>query len=171
MFEGVAVLEAPLGGSGAVAGGGGGEGRAYSSCSKLETVAAGPALVEQLRRGNQELTLADVLSLAAEGDNASRRAIAEAGRQIGVAVANLCNLLNPERIVIGGQLSEAGDVLLDPLRESISRYAVQAAAETVQVVPAAFGIRAELMGALALALVESQRLLAVDRVASGQGGA
>ena len=137
----------------------------------LETVAAGPALVDGLRRGNQELTLAEVLLQAAEGDNASRRAIAEAGRHIGVAVANLCNLLNPERVVVGGQLSEAGDVLLEPLRESIRRYAVQAAAETVQVVPAAFGVRAEVMGALALALLESNRPLAQAVDASSQGGA
>jgi glucokinase-like ROK family protein len=137
----------------------------------LETVAAGPAVVEALRRGNQQPTLAEILAEAAAGDNASRRAIAEAGRHVGVAVANLCNLLNPQRVVVGGQLSQAGDVLLDPLRESIDRYAVQAAAENVEVVPAAFGVRAEVMGALALALLESERPLARPLVASSQGGA
>jgi predicted NBD/HSP70 family sugar kinase len=137
----------------------------------LETVAAGPVVVEALRRGNQELTLAEILVEAAEGDNASRRAIAEAGRHVGVAVASVCNLLNPERVVVGGQMAEAGDLLLEPLRESISRYAVQAAAETVQVVPAAFGARAEVMGALALALLESERPLAHALDASSQGEA
>jgi glucokinase-like ROK family protein len=137
----------------------------------LETVAAGPAIVEQLRRGNQDLTLAEVLAQAAAGDNAGRRAIAEAGRHVGVAVANLCNLLNPQRVVVGGQLAEAGDILLDPLRESIRRYAVQAAAETVEVAAAAFGPRAEVMGALALVLLESERLLAHGYDASSQGGA
>jgi predicted NBD/HSP70 family sugar kinase len=136
----------------------------------LETVAAGPALIEVLRRGNQELTLAEVVAMALAGESTSRRAVAEAGRHVGVAVANLCNLLNPERVVVGGQLAAAGDVLLDPLRDSIRRYAVQAAAESVDVVPAAFGDRAEVMGALALALLESEQLLA-GRSASSQGGA
>src|SRR5437870_2958746 len=75
-----------------------------------------------------------------------------AGREIGVAVAGLCNLINPERVIIGGLLSRAGDILLQPLRESIRRHAVQAAAERVDVRAASFVERAELLGALALAL-------------------
>lgn len=137
----------------------------------LESVAGAPAILEMLRRGTLEPTLSEVLGQATDGDNASRRALAEAGRHIGVALANLCNLLNPQRVVVGGQLARAGNLLLDPIRESIQRYAVQAAAESVEVVPAAFGDRAELMGAIALALNESERLLATGFDASAQGGA
>ncbi len=49
-------------------------------------------------------------------------------------------------------MSRAGDLLLQPVRDSIRRHAVQAAAERVEVVPAVFIERAELMGSLALAL-------------------
>jgi predicted NBD/HSP70 family sugar kinase/biotin operon repressor len=119
----------------------------------LETVASGPAIIELVGHGTDEaLTLARVIDLAAGGDVRCRRAISDAGRQIGVAVAGLCNLINPERVIVGGLLSRAGEVLLQPLRESISRHAVQAAAEKVEVMQAVFIERAELLGALALAL-------------------
>jgi glucokinase len=58
-------------------------------------------------------------------------------------------------VVIGGVLSRAGDLVLDPIRVSIRRYAVQAASESVEVVPAVFVERAELLGCLALALRSS----------------
>jgi predicted NBD/HSP70 family sugar kinase len=127
----------------------------------LETVASGPAIIGLVGNAyGESLTLAMVIALAAKGDARCRRAISDAAREIGVAVAGLCNLINPERVVVGGLLSRAGDVALDPIRESIRRYAVQAAAERVQVVPAVFVERAELLGSLALALRGSNTVLA-----------
>jgi predicted NBD/HSP70 family sugar kinase len=121
----------------------------------LETVASGPAIVQRLAHGGGgAMSLAEVIERAIGGDWRCARAIADAGREIGVAAAGLCNLLNPERLIIGGALSGAGDLLLDPLRESIARLSVQAAAESVEIVPAAFGDRSELMGCVALALRE-----------------
>ena len=125
----------------------------------LETVASGPAILRLVGNGHAEtLTLAQVIELAVEGDVRCRRAISDAGRQMGVAVAGLCNLINPERVIIGGLLSRSGELLLQPIRESIRRHAVLAAAERVQVVPAAFVERAELLGSLALALSTSEFL-------------
>jgi predicted NBD/HSP70 family sugar kinase len=132
------------------------EGGALCYCGNrgcLETVASGPAIVGLVRSSSAEsLTLADVIDRAASGDVRCRRALSDAGREIGVAVAGLCNLINPERVVVGGLLSRAGELVLGPIRESIRRYAVHAAAECVQVVPAVFVERAELLGAVALAL-------------------
>jgi predicted NBD/HSP70 family sugar kinase len=119
----------------------------------LETVASGPAIIRLVSGEHGEgLTLGDVIELAAQGDLRCRRAISDAGREIGVAVAGLCNLINPERIVVGGLLSRAGDLLMQPIRESIRRYTVLAAAECVDVVPATFIERAELLGSLALTI-------------------
>ena len=118
----------------------------------LETVASGPAILQLVGQGRAEaLTLGRVIELAIEGDVRCRRAISDAGLQIGVAVAGLCNLINPERVIVGGILSRAGDLVLHPIRESIRRHAVLAAAERVVVVPADFVERAELLGSLALA--------------------
>ncbi len=122
----------------------------------LETVASGPSIVRHLStRGGQPVTLPEVITLALNGDWPCRRAVSDAGREIGLAVAGLCNLINPERVIVGGIMSRAGDILLDPLRESIARHSVQAAAETVAVVPAEFVERSELLGTLALAMQHS----------------
>jgi len=119
----------------------------------LETVASGPAIVQLVGRvAGDTLSLSRIVELAVEGDLRCRRAIADAGREIGVAVAGLCNLINPERVIVGGLLSRTGEVLLEPLRESIRRHSVQAAARSVEVCPAVFVERAELLGSVALAL-------------------
>lgn len=128
----------------------------------LETVASGPAILRLVSGDDGEsLALSDVIQLAAQGDLRCRRAISDAGREIGVAVAGLCNLINPERIVVGGLLSRSGDLLLQPIRESIRRYTVLAAAECVDVVPATFVERAELLGALALVIRRSKSTAAI----------
>jgi glucokinase-like ROK family protein len=121
----------------------------------LETYAGAAAIATLLSRSfGEELDPEAVLSRAAEGDPGCRRAIADAGRHIGVAVANLCNLVNPERIVVGGSMGQAGALLLDPLRESVSRRAIPSAGEDVRIVPGELGERAELLGAVALVLQE-----------------
>jgi len=123
----------------------------------LETIASGPAIVQLVGpMAGETLTLARVVDLASAGDLRCRRAVADAGREIGVAVAGLCNLINPERVIVGGLLSRAGEVVLVPMRESIRRHAVQAAAATVDVRTAVFVERAELLGAVALALLSTR---------------
>jgi predicted NBD/HSP70 family sugar kinase len=79
------------------------------------------------------------------------RALTEAGRILGRALADLCNCLNPEAVILGGEIGTAGPPLVAGVRESIDRYAQPAAAEAVQVLAAGLGARSELMGAVALA--------------------
>ncbi|HVP02302.1 MAG TPA: ROK family transcriptional regulator [Solirubrobacteraceae bacterium] len=123
----------------------------------LETVAAEGAILDLLRRTHgDDLTFPRVVELAAGGDAACRRVIADAGHQIGVAVANLCNIFNPSMVVVGGTLSGAGDLLLDPLRDAVSRYAIASAAQDVSVVRGVLGERAEVLGALALVFAEGE---------------
>jgi predicted NBD/HSP70 family sugar kinase/biotin operon repressor len=132
----------------------------------LETVASGPAIIQLVGPlGGKVPTLSQIVDLAAAGELRCHRAIADAGHEIGVAIAGLCNLVNPERVIVGGLLSRTGEVLLHPMRESIRRHAVQAAAETLEVVPAVFVERAELLGSLALALQGSS-----DRLLTANGG-
>ncbi|MFE2376119.1 ROK family protein [Streptomyces sp. NPDC059398] len=100
------------------------------------------------------LTIERVVQLARGGDPGCRRVIADVGRHIGSGVANLCNLLNPTRVVLGGDLAEAGELVLGPIRESVGRYAIPSAARQLSVLPGALGGRAEVLGALALVLSE-----------------
>jgi predicted NBD/HSP70 family sugar kinase len=119
----------------------------------LETYASGSAIAGLLSRSLREaLTLDDVLARAVDGDPGCRRALADAGRHIGASVADLCNLINPERIVVGGSMAIAGDVLLDPLREAVRLRSIPSAADDVRIVPGQLGARAELLGAVALVL-------------------
>jgi predicted NBD/HSP70 family sugar kinase len=85
-------------------------------------------------------------------DPAASRVVAAAGRTLGRVLADICNVLNPEAIIVGGELSIAGEPLLAGIRESLDRYAQPAAAQKVRVGVAALGLRAELMGAVATAL-------------------
>ncbi|MHC8563961.1 ROK family transcriptional regulator [Streptomyces albidoflavus] len=100
------------------------------------------------------LTMEKVVALAKEGDPGCRRVVADVGRHIGSGVASLCNLLNPSRVVLGGDLAEAGELVLGPIRTSVGRYAIPSAARQLELVPGSLGGRAEVLGALALALRE-----------------
>jgi predicted NBD/HSP70 family sugar kinase len=124
----------------------------------LETFVRASVLLEMLRNSHGHLSLRDVIRRARDGDAGCRRVIADAGRHIGVAVASLCNLLNPERIVVGGGLALAGDLLLDPMRDVVQRFAISTAAATVTIVQGQLGSRAQVLGAIALALQETDVL-------------
>src|SRR5215213_5985474 len=121
----------------------------------LETAASTGALLEMLRRSHGELTVAEMLRLAREGDLGCRRVISDAGRVVGSAAAFVFNMLNPQRLVVGGDLAEAGDLLLDGVRSSLRLSALPAAAEHAPVVAGVLGERAQVLGALALAIGEA----------------
>jgi len=89
---------------------------------------------------------------AATNQFAAARVFGAAGRTLGCVLANMCNVLNPEAIIVGGELSIAGEALLAGIRESLGRYAQPAASQEVRIEVAALGLRAELMGAIATAL-------------------
>lgn len=121
----------------------------------LETFTAAPYVLPLLRPSHgPDLTLEGMVRLAREGDLGCRRIVADIGRHVGSGVANLCNLLNPRRVIIGGDLAEAGELLLAPIRESVGRYAIPSTARQVSIISGALGARAEVLGALALALGE-----------------
>jgi predicted NBD/HSP70 family sugar kinase len=135
----------------------------------LETYAGAPAIVELLRRSlGEELTIEDVLERAVDGDAACRRAIADAGRHIGTALSNLCNVFNPQRIVVGGSIRAAGDVLLAPMRDAVRLHVIRTAAEDVEIVPGQLGDRAELLGAVAVVLHEAAPLDLSDHQSKAQ---
>jgi predicted NBD/HSP70 family sugar kinase len=125
----------------------------------LETAASSGALIELLRRSHGELTVAEMLQLAHDGDLGCRRVIADAGRVVGSAAAFVFNMLNPQRLVVGGDLAEAGDLLLDGVRGSLRLAALPAAVEHAAVVPGVLGERAQVLGALALAVGEAGAVL------------
>jgi predicted NBD/HSP70 family sugar kinase len=119
----------------------------------LETVAGADTVLRMLAPVHGPgFTLHDAIDAALEGDAGCRRVIADAGRHIGVALANLVNLLSPELIIVGGELAGAGDVLLNPIRDAVGRFAIETAAKATTLVPTTLGDDAEVLGAVALAV-------------------
>ena len=135
----------------------------------LETYAGAHALLELLGRAHGALDVQEMVELASAGDAACQRVVADAGRVVGVTMAALCNQFNPERVVVGGELAATGDLLLEPLRDAVRRYALPAAAEAVTIVAGELGDRAELLGALVLVVGQSDRALS-GRVRAAVGG-
>lgn len=118
----------------------------------LETFVSAAVLVELLRGSHGLLTLQDLIRQALDGDPGCRRVIADAGRHLGVAAANLVNLLDPARIVVGGELTQAGGILLDTMRDSLARCALPTADGGPEILTSALGRDAELRGAIMLAI-------------------
>ncbi len=122
----------------------------------LETLAAAPRLLAVLQPAYDEpLTAPRLLELENDGDAGVRRVLTDAGRTVGRALADLCNSINPEVIVLGGSLGASAS-LRDGVRAAVDRYAQPDTAASVRVVAAELGDRAELVGAVALAVARSR---------------
>lgn len=90
------------------------------------------------------------------GDPLALEAWSRVGTCVGLALVSVVNLLNPERIVIGGGISKAGRWLLEPMRRTVRQRAMRGAAQ-VSIVPAGLGSSAGLIGAALLAQEEGGR--------------
>jgi predicted NBD/HSP70 family sugar kinase len=100
-----------------------------------------------------------MIEAATQGDAGCRRVIGDAGRALGQVVATLLNVLNPEMLIVGGDLAAAGDLLLDGIRESVARAALPETSRGAQLVAGVLGERAQVLGALALVVSEADRAL------------
>ncbi|HEY3437983.1 MAG TPA: ROK family transcriptional regulator [Actinotalea sp.] len=118
----------------------------------LEALVSSGELLRRLQESHGHLTLRDVVAQAQEGDQVCRDLIAQAGRDLGRAVATLCTLVDPEMVVVGGELAHAGDILLDPLRDVVDDRMLPSTAGPVAIEASALGDQAEVRGALVLAL-------------------
>jgi len=131
----------------------------------LETVASAPNIVrranERLNRDstsslsklamNKHFTAADMAHEAKEGDDFSLMMIERTGKYIGTGVASVINLLNIERIVLGGGVMQAGDLILNPIIQEAKRRAFQPCFEATEILAAALGEDAATIGAAMLA--------------------
>jgi predicted NBD/HSP70 family sugar kinase len=124
----------------------------------LETYIGSRGLLEVLAASHGPLSLRDVIHRALDGDPGCRRVLEDAGRHLGVAVAGVVNLVNPEVVVLGGQLAKVGTIITAPLRASLERCAIPSAAASVEVVLGELDTDADVVGAL----VSAAALLPAD---------
>jgi predicted NBD/HSP70 family sugar kinase/DNA-binding MarR family transcriptional regulator len=116
----------------------------------LRTVASGSALVRALALAHGgELDLDGLLGLVLDGDAAARRALTDAGREIGGVIAGLCTATNPEAVIVGGPLGFGGSPLVAAARRRIARD-VHPTIGPVTVLPAALGGVGAALGAASL---------------------
>ena len=101
------------------------------------------------------LSAEDVADAAADGDSVAIEALAGAGRALGTGLANIVHLYNPEVIAVGGGVAGAGDLILEPARESMRGQLMDDILASVRVVPAELGNSASLIGASMLALEDA----------------
>lgn len=134
----------------------------------LEALVSAPALIARARelarddpapleaRAQEEgrsLRFQDVVEAARRGHAPSRQVLMEAAHYLAIAVSNLVNLLNPEMVVLGGIVARlAGEDLLEPLREEVSRLAMAVPGNAVRIVQGTLGETSVVIGAIALAL-------------------
>ncbi|WP_084104597.1 ROK family transcriptional regulator [Demequina sp. NBRC 110056] len=117
----------------------------------LNTVCGAQALVDSLRHSRGSLTLTDVLDLASDGDPGCQQVIIDAGAAIGTVAANTAVSLGPRLIIVGGELAQAGPLVLEPLRDAVRRRVPLAQGTALEVQAAQLGLDAELYGGLAVA--------------------
>ncbi len=130
----------------------------------LETVAAGWALVQTAVEGGHEIAhVRDLVRLAGQGDPEARHLVREAGRRVGEVVASAVNLLNPEAVVVGGDLAQAYDIFVAGLRETLYSHASALATRELVIVPVTHGDQSGVVGCAAMAVREILDSAAVDR--------
>lgn len=126
----------------------------------LEAFASGPSIValaqEYILGGkstkyrelaNPEITPYIVAEAAKQGDKVALKIFERMGEYIGIGLASVVNLLNPEKIVIGGGVADAGEILFTPLIKTLQKRAMPIQAKSVSVVPAQLGNAAGVIGA------------------------
>ncbi|MCY9786792.1 ROK family transcriptional regulator [Nocardiopsis sp. EMB25] len=134
----------------------------------LEAVAGGRRLLESAAARGQRLNgLKDLVALATEGDPVAVTLVRDAGRRLGEALAGAVNLLNPEVIVLGGDLSEAYDHLVAGVREIVFQQCTALATRQLRVVPSTLWDDAGVRGCAAMVTEEILSPEAVNKLLAG----
>lgn len=119
-----------------------------------EVAAAGnpkSALARLVSSRGEALNTLNLAELAREGDSSAVEIFNVAGRRLGQAIGNLVNLLDPDRIIIGGGVAQAGDLILDPCRATVPGLVLAREAQNIPVVTAELGPLAAAVGSACLA--------------------
>ncbi|RUQ32116.1 ROK family transcriptional regulator [Peribacillus cavernae] len=136
----------------------------------LQTFASGPAIVENAKKeirlgrsgllssmaGNNldNITGELIYEAALKGDSLCQSVLAEAGRYLGIGITNLIHTINPKRIIIGGGVSNAQELILNHITQTIEQRALTKFSKETEIMVSKFGDDATAVGAVALILVE-----------------
>ena len=131
----------------------------------LVTLVSTPALVERTAEllaahpenglAGRRLTMAEIEAAALAGDALSRQVVTEAAEYLGIAVAGLLNLMNPALVVLGGDIAGLGDLVLDPIRETVCRRTLVSQVTAAELRTSELGTQAIAVGAATMVLKEA----------------
>ncbi len=116
----------------------------------LETEVSAPKIVRNynvIRKKDEEISGEEVFARAKKGEMAARQAFAQAGHFLGIGLGIAMNLLNPDKILLGGAVMSAGDLLLSPALEEVKKRAYKASYQCCKIEKASLGNKAGFLGA------------------------
>ena len=105
------------------------------------------AMMELAERDGSGINLDTVLEAAQQGDGLAQELVEHLAMRLGIRIACLVNLFNPEVVIIGGGIEKAGSLVLEPVWRCVKRYAYEESASLVDILPAQLGQHAVAMGA------------------------
>jgi glucokinase len=139
----------------------------------LEALASGTAIardaIKRIRQGEksalvdmvggkiESITTDKIGDAAQNGDLLALDVLSRAGKYLGVGMANLVNIFNPDMIILGGGMAKMGDLFLDPAKRVVAEKAFPISAQAVRIVTAQLGDEAGVYGAAALAFEQGVR--------------
>lgn len=100
----------------------------------------------------ERITAEQVFRLAAEGDAVAQGIVKDVQTYLGIALANIVQLINPGMIILGGQVAQVGELLIGPLQTRIQELCLPAATHDLRIVQGKYGSEANIVGAVTLAL-------------------
>jgi glucokinase len=110
------------------------------------------SLGDASRSRSEGITAKEIAEAASQGEQWDLAIIREAARYLARGLLTVIRILNPDRIILGGGLTQAGPILLDPLRESLAKLASPTIGYSTEIVTAGLGAYSPLYGAAAMAL-------------------
>lgn len=125
------------------------------AAEKIKRSNAVTKLLELVDANLSKITPKIITKAALTGDNLAQEVLKETGEILGIAMANVINLLNLPLIIVSGGISQAGSFILDPMRETIHKRALPVPRNDFEVATAVLGTQAGVIGAAALAMTET----------------
>jgi glucokinase-like ROK family protein len=130
-------------------------GNAIAKSARKRLAEGEKSLLRELCAGDLSKVTAEMVAGAAkQGDALSWSVFDRAMEFLGVGIAGLINLFNPEAVVIGGGVAQAGDILFEKVRKTVNARSLNILSSNVPVKPATFGLKTAVMGAVSLVLNE-----------------
>jgi len=131
---------------------------AYGSATAMVKRATGlVAMGKKTSLAGMSITARVIFDEARRGDSIALEVVEEACHYLGIGIANLIHIFNPEAVIVGGGVSQAGEFLFERLRRYTSLYAKTEMFETCEIVPAALVNDAGVMGSAALAIMTMEK--------------